>query len=136
MRLVKTSSGIKVDFAGRESGRGFYICPDDGCMEKALKNKQVNWSGIQDWRELKTMATQAVVRETRRHLELAERMGVLDSGREAALPPDSQAGEVILGSDVEKILSVQVANGSYPGISGLQRCLAFLDRLSSKGLSI
>ncbi len=35
-------TGLKFDPTGKSPGRGFYICPKMGCLEKAMKNK--NWA--------------------------------------------------------------------------------------------
>ena len=37
-RVVKAPDGeISLDTTGKKSGRGAYICPEPGCMEKAQK---------------------------------------------------------------------------------------------------
>jgi hypothetical protein len=42
VRLVRTASGeVEIDTTGRKEGRGAYICPDPACLEKALKEKQL-----------------------------------------------------------------------------------------------
>lgn len=38
IRIVRTpESEVLVDFTGKKSGRGCYICPSSSCLEKALK---------------------------------------------------------------------------------------------------
>lgn len=40
MRVIKTSEGaILLDKTGKQNGRGAYICQDQECFEKAIKNK-------------------------------------------------------------------------------------------------
>ncbi len=40
VRIVRTpDGGIEVDPTGKKSGRGAYICPDPGCLEKAMKSR-------------------------------------------------------------------------------------------------
>lgn len=40
VRIVKTPEGeICVDTTGKKSGRGAYICPDQTCLQKAMKAK-------------------------------------------------------------------------------------------------
>ena len=41
MRVVRTPEGeILIDVKGKLSGRGVYICPQIGCLEKAKKAKR------------------------------------------------------------------------------------------------
>lgn len=38
IRIVRTpESEVLVDFTGKKSGRGCYICPSSSCLERALK---------------------------------------------------------------------------------------------------
>lgn len=40
IRVVKSPEGeISVDFKGKKSGRGAYICPDEACLKKSIKSK-------------------------------------------------------------------------------------------------
>ena len=40
IRVVRKPEGeICLDFKGKVSGRGAYICPDAGCLKKAIKAK-------------------------------------------------------------------------------------------------
>lgn len=40
IRIVRTPKGeVLVDFTGKKSGRGCYICPHSTCLEKAFKGK-------------------------------------------------------------------------------------------------
>ena len=42
IRVVrKTDGSVCVDFSGKVSGRGAYICPDKACLNKALKSKSL-----------------------------------------------------------------------------------------------
>lgn len=42
IRVVRTpESKIELDFIGKKSGRGAYICPDSECLTKAIKAKQL-----------------------------------------------------------------------------------------------
>lgn len=42
IRVVKSPEGeISIDFSGKKSGRGAYICPNPACLEKAIKTKQL-----------------------------------------------------------------------------------------------
>ena len=42
IRVVKINkSNISVDIAGRENGRGAYICPQKVCFEKAKKGRRL-----------------------------------------------------------------------------------------------
>ena len=42
LRIVKSAEGeISVDPVGKKPGRGAYICRDRACLEKAVKQKQL-----------------------------------------------------------------------------------------------
>jgi predicted RNA-binding protein YlxR (DUF448 family) len=42
LRIVGKGEGdIEIDVSGKKEGRGAYICPTLECLEKALKNKQL-----------------------------------------------------------------------------------------------
>ena len=43
LRVVKTPEGeILLDFTGKKSGRGAYICKDVKCLKKARKSKRID----------------------------------------------------------------------------------------------
>ena len=45
IRVVrKTDGSVCVDFSGKVSGRGAYICPDPECLKKAQKAKSLERS--------------------------------------------------------------------------------------------
>ena len=45
IRVVRKADGtVCVDFSGKVSGRGAYICPDKACLTKALKSKSLERS--------------------------------------------------------------------------------------------
>jgi predicted RNA-binding protein YlxR (DUF448 family) len=40
IRVVRSPEGtISLDFRGKANGRGAYICPDPGCLKKAIRAK-------------------------------------------------------------------------------------------------
>ena len=40
IRVVKSPDGeISIDFHGKKSGRGAYVCNDISCLEKAIKSR-------------------------------------------------------------------------------------------------
>ena len=42
IRVVKSPEGvISLDFRGKTSGRGAYVCPDMNCLKKAMKSKAI-----------------------------------------------------------------------------------------------
>ena len=42
IRVVRSPEGaISLDFKGKASGRGAYVCPDMACLKKAMKNKAI-----------------------------------------------------------------------------------------------
>ncbi len=45
IRILKTESeGIVLDATGRKNGRGAYVCPDGGCLKKAIKSRGLDRS--------------------------------------------------------------------------------------------
>lgn len=43
IRIVKNKLGeIKVDYTGKMEGRGTYICKNEDCLNKAIKNKRIS----------------------------------------------------------------------------------------------
>lgn len=45
IRIVKSPEGeISLDFTGKKSGRGAYICKDTECLKKIQKNKRLSKS--------------------------------------------------------------------------------------------
>ena len=42
LRIVRDKDGnIKLDFTGKTSGRGAYICDDPACIEKCVRHKLI-----------------------------------------------------------------------------------------------
>ena len=40
IRVVRTPDGsVELDFQGKKSGRGAYICPQEACLKRAVKSK-------------------------------------------------------------------------------------------------
>lgn len=40
IRIVRTDDGrFSIDAGGRQNGRGAYICPDEQCLQKAVRSK-------------------------------------------------------------------------------------------------
>ena len=43
IRIVKNSNGeINIDHTGKMEGRGTYICKNEECLNKVIKNKRIN----------------------------------------------------------------------------------------------
>ncbi len=43
LRVVRSPEGeISIDHKGKKSGRGAYVCADEKCMMRALKQKQLD----------------------------------------------------------------------------------------------
>lgn len=43
IRVVRSPEGdISIDFKGKKSGRGAYVCPDPECLKKAIKTKALS----------------------------------------------------------------------------------------------
>ena len=67
IRIVSTPQGeVTVDLSGKKAGRGAYICPQSGCMKKALKGKRLE-------KNLQHSISEEVVAEIMKHLEVQER---------------------------------------------------------------
>ena len=42
LRVVRTPEGeVTLDFTGKKSGRGAYICRSQSCLKKAIKSKRI-----------------------------------------------------------------------------------------------
>lgn len=42
VRIVRTPEDtVEIDFTGKRSGRGTYLCYDPGCLKKAVKGKRI-----------------------------------------------------------------------------------------------
>jgi len=42
IRVVRSPEGeISIDHRGKKPGRGAYICPDEGCLKKAVKSRSL-----------------------------------------------------------------------------------------------
>ena len=40
IRAVRSPQGeVSLDFVGKKSGRGAYLCPDEQCLKRAIKSK-------------------------------------------------------------------------------------------------
>ena len=40
IRVVRSPEGeVSLDFRGKSSGRGAYLCPDPACLEKAIRSR-------------------------------------------------------------------------------------------------
>ena len=62
IRVVRDKEGnVFVDITGKQNGRGAYICPDEECLEKAMKNK-----GLE--RTLKSTISEEVYQQLRKAL--------------------------------------------------------------------
>ncbi|MFZ5925687.1 MAG: RNase P modulator RnpM [Bacillota bacterium] len=43
IRIVRTPDGlVEVDFTGKRSGRGAYVCPDPRCLDLAVKGRRLD----------------------------------------------------------------------------------------------
>ena len=63
IRIVRTPDNeLELDSTGKKSGRGAYICPTIGCLEKALKNRGLEKS-------LKQAVDRGIFEKIRKKLE-------------------------------------------------------------------
>ena len=45
IRVVRSPEGeVSLDFGGKKNGRGAYICPNPGCLKKAIRSKALERS--------------------------------------------------------------------------------------------
>ena len=42
IRIVKNNETFSIDFTGKQNGRGAYICDNQECFNKLIKNKLLN----------------------------------------------------------------------------------------------
>ena len=63
IRVVRTAAGgVQLDFSGKLSGRGAYVCPNPECLKKALKSKALD-------RCLEVTIPQEVIDQLNREME-------------------------------------------------------------------
>lgn len=66
IRAVKSPEGeVSLDFRGKASGRGAYICPNPDCLKKAIKAKALE-------RAFSTAIPQEVYAELEKQMEAGE----------------------------------------------------------------
>ena len=66
LRVVRDPEGqISLDFTGKKSGRGAYICPKADCLKKACKSKSLD-------RSLEVAIPQEVYDRLEREIEVAQ----------------------------------------------------------------
>lgn len=62
IRVVRTPEGaVEIDKTGKKSGRGVYLCPNSGCLEKAYKEHRLE-------RSLKTKVSSEIYEQLRKEL--------------------------------------------------------------------
>ena len=42
LRIIKVEDNLLVDLSQKQNTRGYYLCPNKNCYNKALKNKSFN----------------------------------------------------------------------------------------------
>lgn len=63
LRIVKKPDGqVQLDITGKVSGRGAYVCPNQKCLETAVKQKQLD-------RALETTLDEAIIGSLRKAME-------------------------------------------------------------------
>ena len=66
IRVVRSPEGnISLDFKGKKSGRGAYICPDAGCLRKAEKSRALE-------RAFSSAVPQEIYEKLREEMEAGE----------------------------------------------------------------
>lgn len=63
IRVVRRpDGGVQVDFSGKVNGRGVYLCPDPGCLSKAIRSKALE-------RQLEVEIPEEVYQRLRKEME-------------------------------------------------------------------
>ena len=66
LRVVRTpEEEILIDFTGKKSGRGAYVCPDDACLNRAVKQRQLE-------RALERAISPEVFEQLRRQIQFSK----------------------------------------------------------------
>ena len=66
LRVVRTpEEEILIDFTGKKSGRGAYVCPEDACLNRAVKQRQLE-------RALERAISPEVVEQLRRQIQFSK----------------------------------------------------------------
>lgn len=66
LRVVRSPEDeISIDFTGKKSGRGAYICPEDACLQRAAKQKQLD-------RALERPISPDVIEQLRRQIRFSK----------------------------------------------------------------
>ncbi len=67
LRVVRTPEDeIALDFTGKKSGRGAYVCPTEGCLKKAGKQKALD-------RALDRSISQEILEQLARQIQFAQK---------------------------------------------------------------
>jgi len=66
LRVVRTpEEEILIDFTGKKSGRGAYVCPEDACLNRAVKQRQLE-------RALERAISPEVFEQLRRQIQFSK----------------------------------------------------------------
>ncbi len=66
LRVVRTpEEEILIDFTGKKSGRGAYVCSDDACLNRAVKQRQLE-------RALERAISPEVFEQLRRQIQFSK----------------------------------------------------------------
>ena len=65
IRVVRSPEGeVSLDFKGKKSGRGAYVCPDDACLKKAVKSRALERAlGVQIDESIYSQLDDSVLRQ-------------------------------------------------------------------------
>ena len=44
IRIVKINNNVEIDLTGKKEGRGAYICKNEDCLNKVIKNRRLSKS--------------------------------------------------------------------------------------------
>ncbi|OPZ60483.1 MAG: hypothetical protein BWY87_00445 [Deltaproteobacteria bacterium ADurb.Bin510] len=126
IRLVKNAEGLRCDIGGRAAGRGFYLCPEVVCLERALKRKHSPLSG-QSLGELTELLKTALTSAVKADVAALERARRLSAGKAAELRLEVDGG-------AGHLLNAAAVVDEFPLERCFRRDVRLLSRLSSKGL--
>jgi len=127
IRLVKNAEGIRCDIKSKVQGRGFYLCPERLCLERALRCKHSPLSG-QSLEGLGQLMRDALNEAVGNDVAGLERAGRLSGAVADALRLEVDGGA---GHDLNTAAAVM---GDFPLERCFRRDVRLLSRLSSKGL--
>ncbi len=111
IRVVRTPPGdVRVDVTGKLAGRGAYVCPEEGCIDRALRDGRLAGALERPLPEsLRAALTEAASRDTAPRAPVVRRVSLQqvlegrrgETGESGGHRPDRTSGRAPLGSETE-----------------------------------